>query len=231
MEDHIIVPGHFAYSFRYDLPQGTPLCVYHKIERDFVDLVSNIPFISFYLGKIEVAHLTKKLHLQSIVWTPSLLTQQEMQVPRNRVLKSYSYNKNTGKYSFASAKKVVSLAAYCIKDPSSSIISNLSAETLAKLPLWTSQSKFSKSLKKDLERLLAATVYPEMSFPQFVSIYNSQFLLIYKRFCCHRNTYFKEALKYGVIDDETFFEKIGVLKKSNNSSCNFCSYSCENIKM
>lgn len=231
MEDTVIVPNHFAYSFRYDLRPTDFVSFPEDGVSTFKDLIDNIPFISYYLGKLEYAELSKKPHMQSIVWTPQKLTQRQMQVPRNRVLKLFSYDKNAGKYSFASAKKVVSLASYCLKDPSSDIITNLPEESLAKLPEWVPKLSFHRNQKHTLERLLAASVYPEMSYPQFCTTYNHLFIQVYNRPCCHRNTYFKEAHNLGVIDDETFFEFIGVIKKTNNKSCNYCSYSCENIKM
>lgn len=223
MEDNVVVAQHFAYSFRYDLP--TPCGCQTLVEDQFLRILEQCPFIIYYLGKMEIATLSGKAHIQSIVWTKTKLTPSQMQAVRNRVLKFYHYDKNTGKYSFASAKKVLSLAAYCTKEEAP-LITNLSIEHLEKLPEWTSVGDYIKNKKDELERIMTASILASgytPSFPQFCKEFNMHYIQIYQRPCCHRFTYFREALKYEVIDHETFLEKIGVLKPSNNSTCNYCT--------
>lgn len=245
MQDTEIVPNFYAYSFRYDIqpapffigPHTLPFltvkewdAIFPKIKRDYLDLLEGLPFIHFYLASLEVGTLTKKPHIQSIVWAPYKLSIKEMQSVRNRTRSKYDFEKNDAKLAFSSAKKVRSLASYCAKDDSE-LITNLPTESLGMLDQWVDSNNFSSSLKSTLERKIKEIAIPNMSFHRFCSAFNELFLSIHKRPCCRRATYFKYALKHGVISQDVFLERIGVLERSNNKTCNYCSGHSFNIKI
>lgn len=234
MQDAELVPNFWAYSFRYDIPDihiAKQLAfLFHKIKRDYLDLLSDLPFVHYYLATLEVGAVTKKPHIQSIVWCPYKLKIKEMQHVRNRTRSKYSFEKNDAKLAFASAKKIRSLASYCAKDESE-LITNLPTDTLAKLDKWESFNTFTQTFKLNLERRLKEIVIMGMSFPSFCNRFNELYLSIYNRPCCHRATYFKYALSHGVISQDLFLERIGVLERSNNKTCNYCSSHSLNFKI
>lgn len=235
MQDTTIVPDFWAYSYRYDIPDIHVVkhlaIFYDKIKRDFLDLLDGYPFIHYYLGTLEIGQITKKPHIQAIVWAPHKLKIAEMQMVRNRTRALYGYEKNDGKLAFSSAKKIKSLAAYCSKDDTVDLITNLPADTLENLDKWVSTESFSSTLKNLLERKIKEFVISGMSFPRFCNYLNETYLAVYKRPCCHRATYFKYALQYQIISQDLFLEKIGCLERSNNNTCNYCSSHSLNFKI
>lgn len=234
MQDTELVPNFWAYSFRYDIPDIHVVkhlaIIFNKIKKDYLDLLEGLPFVHFYLASLEVGTYTRKPHIQSIVWTPYKLSIKEMQTVRNRTRSKYSFENNDGKLAFASAKKVRSLASYCAKDESE-LITNLPTDTLANLNKWVSKNNLSSSFKLDLERRIKEIVISGMSFSRFCSLFNELYLSIYNRPCGHKGTYFKYALKHGVISQDVFLERIGVLERSNNNTCNYCSGHSFNLKI
>lgn len=234
MQDTEIVPNFWAYSFRYDIPDVHVVkhlaLIFNKIKKDYLDLLEGLPFVHFYLASLEVGTYSKKPHIQSIVWAPYKLSIKEMQSVRNRTRSKYSYSSNDGKLAFSSAKKVRSLASYCAKDDSE-LITNLPTDTLGMLDKWIDTNTFSSSLKDSLERKIKEIAISGMSFHRFCSAFNELFISIHDRPCCRRATYFKYALKHGVISQDVFLERIGVLERSNNKTCNYCSSHSLNFKI
>lgn len=241
MQDTEIVPNFWAYSFRYDLCPWQDYVSYdchpgpffddpQSVKKDYLDILEGLPFVHFYLASLEVAAKTKKPHIQSIVWSPYKLSIKEMQSARNRTRSKFQYEKNDGKLAFSSAKKVRSLASYCAKDDSE-LLTNLPMQSLGMLDKWIDTNTFSSSLKDTLERKIKEIAISGMSFHRFCSAFNELFISIHKRPCCRRATYFKYALKHGVISQDVFLERIGVLERSNNNTCNYCSGHSFNIKI
>lgn len=235
MQDTAIVPNYWAYSYRYDIPDVHVVkhlaIIYDKIKRDFLDLIRRCPFIEFYLGALEVGKYTKKPHIQAIVWAQDKLSIKNMQHVRNRTRALYGYDKNDGKVAFSSARKISSLASYVTKEQQGELITNLSTVSLGRLDEWVDSSSFSKNKVECLERKIKEFVISGMSFPRFCILFSDSYLAIYKTPCIRRATYFKYALLHGIISTDLFLEKISVLERSNNNTCNYCADHCENFKI
>lgn len=138
MEDNFICTGFYAYSFRLD-----------KIEE--TNIVEEIQWIiqktKRHLLRLEKGDITKKEHLQGILWFKEKLKTREIIKYRNH------FRREKGGISFISAKKVKSLSAYCNKT-TGKLISNLSIEQMALVPSWVNEkTNWKIDLQKKLEEL------------------------------------------------------------------------------
>ncbi len=119
MEDTVICPGLYAYSFRIDRDQ----------EQLFQEVEWLIPQTTKYLMRREFGDETNKEHLQCILWFKNKLATKEILRIRNH------FRREKGKISFISAKKVKSLAAYCNKSEGD-LQTNLTTLEFSRIEKW-----------------------------------------------------------------------------------------------
>lgn len=229
MQDSDILPTHYAYMFRYDLnarehavgpdsivligtdwfPWDDPAAAPFHLE-EFKKMISaDLPFIEYYIAGWEISAKTKKPHIQSIVWSPTKLATSNMQKARNYILTKYKWKCNKGKVAFSSAKKVKTLAAYSAKD--GKVVHNLPDDIYGKIPNWRPWEHFNKDKKSLLERNLKKYKLCTLDFRKFAQIMNLEYQNVYGSPCNRRNVYYTFAYKLGVIDNENYLERIGVI--------------------
>lgn len=230
MHDSTIIPDHYAYSLRYDLPKDYHVSPPQAYLIIFKRIISSLSFITHYLGMCELGEKTLKPHIQAIIWSPKKLTVKQMQTVRNRVRSNNIHLKdsmNKGQLSFASARKEKSLAGYVTKTAegkwigiSGPVFTNLTPEQCERIPKWQSIQQYRRDKKSLLERTLdknADKWSATTDYPSFCEEFNDIYYKIYDRHCIRRNTYFHYALKYHVITPTQFLEKIGAIKIQNYS--------------
>lgn len=198
MQDTIIIPGMYAYQLRIDIDSP------EKFNENYLAFISHHK-IANYLGKIETAPKTLKLHFQSIFWT-----EQKLQsLPKIRNWWKPRSSNTAQPVSLTSAKKIVSLASYTQKDKGK-MLTNLTDEQLFLIPKWnpnglkkTQRERFIKNVEEayrlrnyDGHVQYLDTGYSAIAFYEMV---NNQYYLVYDRPLLHRNTYISLAYKYQII--------------------------------
>lgn len=231
MEDTIIIKTQFAYMLRLDVPPPSP-----TVESpDFEDLIRkwvSMYNCTFYLGMLEKGQKTGKLHYQLIVWFEQKLCPKTMTKLRNWWMGKTGTHNNS--HAFTSARKVASLAAYSTKGQEE-LLTNLSFQQLLLIPKWQNkkalklakEDEFLESLENALLKYIDTDIdgdkYSQMvspfehfkqgtpDFHKFCEMLNECHIKIYDKPCCHRNKYFRLALKYDVITFHQFLVRIGVI--------------------
>lgn len=217
MKDTHLILDHYAYSFRYDIRlsvEHLPLGennkeIVTKYLTQFKVLMEKYPIIKHYLAAYELGFQSRKPHIQSVIWSSSELTRSQTQSFRNYIRNKFDWKGNDGHVSFASAKKIQSLTSYCKKD--GAFIHNLPPEVFSKIKNWRPFKQMKITQRESLEYLLEES--PEENrgpYGPWCQYFNHKFTEVYKRPCCHRNTYFKYALKYKVITISEFLHRINV---------------------
>lgn len=234
MQDHKIVPKHFAYSLRYDLPQNDELSngiiglksATVKVAFEEFNNFINYPYITHHLGAYEVAALSKKHHIQAIIWSKTKLAPNQMMKIRNKIRYKYNLSTNKGQLALASAKNIPSLSSYCTKQQL--YTTNLTSKQLELLKKWKPYAEYKKTLKQDkkdeLIKHLDEQDFSNICFDRFAHIFNQLYTLVYDQPCIHRATYFKYALKYNTLDEESFLERINVVKPRYSQTTESYSY-------
>lgn len=133
--DTIVVPGYYAYLLRVDYIGHTQEQIIKMLEQ-FIDEEEIYAYHIFE----EVAKVSKKLHIQSIVWSEKDYNPTQRQHCRRTYFKSV-YDKGTSHVAFTNAKKPQNLASYSAKDMEM-IQSNLTDEELKRIPEWQDTKEF-----------------------------------------------------------------------------------------
>lgn len=216
MQDTVIVLNHFAYQLRIDIDCPT------KFTTDFIAFISHFK-IANYLGKIETAPKSGKLHFQSIIWTDVKLNN----LPTYRNWWKPRASKTQQSVSFTSAKKIINLASYTQKDDGE-VITNLSSDQLLLVPQWDVHGA-KKSLREKFRHLVKIGITHDMrggewnvsdsqgNYPadRFYSMLNDMYILVYDTPCLHRNTYISLAYRHGIISKSQIFEQLRLPSHSN----------------
>lgn len=226
MQDSDILPDYWAYMFRYDVPDDEKSLTEEL--HTYQEIMLELPFLDYYLAGFEFSKKTQKPHIQSIVWSNHKLSQNNMQKARNLILKKYKWDVNKGKVAFSSAKKVRSLSAYSQKDKNT--VTNLPADILELIPQWRPWEDISKDKKALLERNLKKYKLCTLDFRKFAQIMNLEYQNVYGNPCNRRNIYYTFAYKLGIIDNENYLERIGVIPPVYRSYETICTHISDDYK-
>ena len=178
MEDNTICKNLWAYSFRMD-----------KHEENLINEVAWILQKCIkYLLREEEGTITKKQHLQGILWFESKLKTGEIIKYRNH------FRREKGHISFISAKKIKSLSAYCNKTEGT-LLTNLTDEEFALVPEWRNENEIWKdNLNKFLNTI--STAYWEVGQQQEFVTAIIDFYMVHGKSPPTRTILYKQLLKY-----------------------------------
>lgn len=133
MEDKTIVQGHYAYQLRVDISLDEAVTRFMEWREKYK--------ITHYVVGLETAESGKE-HIQALVWFEEKL--ENVTKVRNWWQGKCSNTRQP--ISCTSAKKIVTLASYCMKDKN--YLTNLEQEQIELLPTWVDREEFRKN-KKD----------------------------------------------------------------------------------
>lgn len=134
-KDMIVVPGYYAYLLRIDYLDHTQEQIIKMLEQ-FIDEEEIYAYHIFE----EVAKQTKKLHIQSIVWSDKNYIPAQRQKIKRTIFKTI-YDQGSAHIAFTNAKKPQNLASYSAKDMEM-IQSNLTEEELKRVPEWQDTKEY-----------------------------------------------------------------------------------------
>ncbi len=206
MEDNIVKPGLYAYSFRVDLPHDKITKVLEFIKRYETQ---------YYIVGQETSDLGKP-HFQCILWYDKKINQSKL---RNWWKGKTLETKQP--CSLVTAKKIKNLAKYTMKDEN--FITNLSEEEINKIGKWNKKLEaveWSIELDKYAEYIRDVTdgydckvpvgwdtytTSPEPRMIEFMSCMLDFYKVHSKR--PNRNTLQYLAWKYGIISNDFIISK------------------------
>jgi hypothetical protein len=134
-KDMTVVPGYYAYLLRVDYLDQTQEQIIKMLEY-FIDEEEIYAYHIFE----EVAKVTKKIHIQSIVWSDKNYNPTERQRCKRTYFKEV-YEQGSSHVAFTNAKKPQNLASYSAKDMEM-IQSNLTEEELKRIPEWQDTKEY-----------------------------------------------------------------------------------------
>lgn len=235
MQDTIVIPNYFAYSFRYNVgtsafdPSSCEF-IWHKemLEEFFHDDAK-------YLMNLEYGKTNAQPHVQSVLWLPLKLSVDLRNKIIQKVKVKYKLETNKGQYSLVSAKKIKSLSSYVTKDlldfalfqtdgylkDDSVPFTNLSVTEMARIDEW----KPLKILKNDQKDLLEKQLkdlrlcfHRKPEYHEWCQLYLRTYLGIYKTPPYNRSVVLKSALKFDVITIEDYLYRTGIYTESDLQS-------------
>lgn len=132
----------------------------------------------------------------------------------------YSGSKKAQPMSFVYARNPKSLVSYCTKEHD--LFTNLSPEEIKAIPQWLDKGDYKIELKAQLkivilkklelwEKKFYYLVDKKPTYKSFCLMFHEAYFEVNKRYCFHRNTFYRSALEHKIISRTAFLEKIGVI--------------------